>query len=129
MKNLKPFPCIDIHKASLEDGCWVQSPHYCKKRFSEKCLNFYKSIHDKPGPHTCPCGLSCYVKVNNKEKVIYTGIRINSFFDRKKTRYILGQDYSPQFPLSIFEGILYKSNELDLEVQGVLSLKKETDKR
>jgi len=117
MENYFLFPHIVVDKNLLEDGDWISTPVFCRKRFSEKCHIFYKDIYNSPGAHKCPCGLSCYVNIYDGSKIIYTGLRINSFYNRKKTKYILKDDYSPLFTLPVFEKIVKTTNLINKGLQ------------
>ena len=114
MEQLHLFPHILVNDCLLENGDWISAPVFCKKKFSEKCQNFYKSIYNAPGPHACPCGLSCYVNIYDGNKVIYTSVRISSFFNRNKTKHILKKEYSPIFTLPVFENVMKMINRINV---------------
>jgi K+-sensing histidine kinase KdpD len=113
MEEFHLFPYVSLDKYVLKDGEWISAPVFCKKRFSEKCRNFYESIRHSIGCQACPCGLSCYVNMHDGNALIYTCVRIRSFFDRKKTKRIIDQEYSPIFPQPIFENIVRLSNQVN----------------
>lgn len=115
--RLYPFPYVLPPETSITDGLWIKSPTFCSRTQRKNCAEFYKSIANKPGPHTCPHGFSAYVTADSNTVVIYSGIRINSFYDRKKTRLNIKTDYVPQFELSNFEKIIQEVNSVNSILQ------------
>jgi hypothetical protein len=108
--KLFPFPHVIPPETFPKDGIWVKCPTFCTKTKRNRCYEFYSSIVNEPGPHICPCGFSSYVTSDSSNIVIYTGIRINSFYDRNKTKINIKSDYVPQFDLSNFERIIKEIN-------------------
>lgn len=115
--KLFPFPHVIPPNTFLTDGLWVKCPTFCSKTKQYRCAEFYKSIVNKPGPHTCPHGFSSYVTTDSDTVIIYSGIRISSFYDRKKTRINIKTDYVPQFNLSNFERIIQEINSVNYALQ------------
>ena len=69
------------------DGIEIFVPTFCAKNctIGSKCENFYRQIMEKQGIQTCPYGFNAYVFLYNDETVIFSCLRIEGYYDKKKT--------------------------------------------
>ncbi len=65
IKHLSPFPIVDLRNIAVpEDGCFVQTTEFCKRKFKEetKCKAFYTEIAKtaiQQEIKQCPYGFAC----------------------------------------------------------------------
>ena len=88
------LPYIDSTN-EIKDGSYFHLLPFCKKRCtSKKCQEYYKNLREKGmGAYCCPYGLSSYVYISSKGKLIFTGLRIKGVFDKKKAKMAETQEY------------------------------------
>ncbi|MDC5008406.1 ATP-binding protein [Acinetobacter baumannii] len=115
--NSSPFSIWNEDTKTLSDGLFFSVPNFCKSKFnSKKCSNYYASIKDKIGIHTCPYGLNSYNE--SYTNTIFTGIRIKGYYKPCNTP----DDFIPAIPFSYFNNSIQRikkvvlprvSNEVD----------------
>ena len=81
------LPYLD-HTGEIIDGAYIHLLPFCKNHCSkEKCKHHYNSIRELgAGIYCCPYGLSSYVFSSSNGIVIFTGLKIHKFYDKKKAR-------------------------------------------
>lgn len=85
-------------KNELFDGTYIKALSLCKKNCqSNRCQSFYQSLKSecKDGFHTCPFGLSTFVKNVNGKKIIFTSFREENTYTRKNKTFSGDKAYNP----------------------------------
>lgn len=80
------FPRFLSVDKSIYDGALYSQHTFCTRRScnDKKCLEHYLTISQKSGFHVCPYGFTSYVLV--AENIIYSSLKIDGFFDKKRTK-------------------------------------------
>ena len=94
---------------------WACLPPCCNNNKQRRCNEFYRNIDGKHGFHKCPCGLGAYVS-KQFPNMIFTGMRIESVFDRKKTKLMGASDFFPVFPMALIERSLNSTHDLSSQI-------------
>ena len=90
--NLLPM----IYNEEFFDGHYIYALNYCRNNYNQRsCKNYYCSIKNKPGYHTCPFGLVSYV--DEEKMLIYTGFRHKELYKKNLSKTILSVEnkYNP----------------------------------
>ena len=92
------LPCIQ--DSNFVEGSVIQLLPYCRKNCSStKCKGHYVKLGiSAPGFYMCPNGLSSLVCISSKgRRVIYSGIRVKGFYDKRKAHISQSSDniYNP----------------------------------
>lgn len=76
------------------DGIELSVPAFCAKNctLGSRCEDFYRQIINERGIKTCPYGFNAYVFEHNEEVVIFSCLRIENYYDKKKTGPKLKQE-------------------------------------
>lgn len=90
MKKLNELAMVPVYRQGINehtDGIELHVPSFCAKSCTggSKCECFYQSIMAKHGIHVCPYGFNTYVFDANNETVIFSCLRVENYYDKKKT--------------------------------------------
>ena len=107
----------------IKDGTLFQALPFCKSHCTkEKCKSFYENmLKADPGFHCCPYGLSTYIHVTSTGKIIFTGLRIQDFYDKKKARATEPYEYiyNPKIPQEVCVSIATEISDSIIERRKV----------
>jgi len=81
------LPVYKMSDNSIEKGIVIAHPKDCERKLAKgECKIYYKTISNKPGFHTCECGLNSYV-VEGEKSLIFTGFRVRTRFSKSKHKH------------------------------------------
>lgn len=95
------FPRLETPDKVPLNGVLHKTPTFCQNANRQKCAQHYRQIVDSPGVHVCPYGYSTLVTELNGAPLIYSGLRIAGFHNRKKLNRRRTSEYLPKLPLSV----------------------------
>ena len=130
------LPYIDSTNQLVDGTCFHLLP-FCKTHCnSDKCKAHYiKMSEASTGSYCCPHGLTSYVYEGADKKIVFSGIRVKEFYDRKKSKSISAQEcvYNPVIDestcISIAKEIalsLFEKRELEEKLEAIRDLLHET---
>ncbi|PSR04905.1 MAG: hypothetical protein BRD49_05225, partial [Bacteroidetes bacterium SW_10_40_5] len=101
--HLSPFPHVEDKSEVPKDGTAIATPNYCFEADRSTCKEYYESIEDESGFHTCPYGFSSFVDRVNE--LIFTGLRIKKEYDKSllQNRVNDEEEYLPQMPKKVIK--------------------------
>lgn len=110
MKNLNifPFPYKLNYSGELNDGIFIKIPYFClHNKSSIKCRDFYKSIKDIEGFHTCPYGFGLNIVKHGEMKLIFTCLNIEKITDKKLIQKRLNdKDFLPRLSTEYYNSLI-----------------------
>ena len=110
--NLLPM----IYNEEFFDGHYIYALNYCRNNYNQRsCKNYYCSIKNKPGYHTCPFGLVSYV--DEEKMLIYTGFRHKELYKKNLSKTILSVEnkYNPILSSNQIKDLINASNDIIAE--------------
>lgn len=113
-----------INNNEFVEGQLVKAIPRCKTKYcKEACEKFYQRIHNlEDGFYQCPTGYTVLKNTYEESVLIYSGLRVKGFYDKKKVeKFEKTSDYcvlTPDFCLKLVElDIQVKNIENELERQ------------
>lgn len=107
--NSSPYVIWNEDARNLTDGLFFSVPRFCQSKMgSKKCLNYYDSIKNKSGIHTCPYGLNSYNE--SYTNTIFTAIRIKGHYRSCNTP----DDFIPAIPFTYFNKSIQRIKQVVL---------------
>jgi hypothetical protein len=106
MKNLivSPYPYRETIYGEVKNGTFLKAPKYCNRNNNQKCKEFYRTVLKNEGLYQCPYGFATDFFKINKQSVLFTGLNIEKYSDRKKVlKYLNKKDFSPRITIEHYE--------------------------
>lgn len=106
MKTLivSPYPYRETINGEVKNGTFLKAPLHCIRNNNQKCKDFYRKVLKKEGIYQCPYGFATDFFKINKQSVLFTGLNIEKYSDRKKVqKYLNKKDFSPRITIEHYE--------------------------
>src|SRR6266536_117508 len=97
-----PFPLSDGTTFPPSDGFLVKCPTFLKTLSAQPYQKFFAALGDEERLHTDAVGFSVMPLHLHGKKQFIVGVRVEGFYDHKKTKAKIGSDFNPVFPLDAF---------------------------
>jgi hypothetical protein len=112
-----PFPLSDGKSFPPSDGFLIKCPSFLKTLSAQPYQRLFASLGEEERLATDAVGFSVMpIRVDGKTHFI-VGVRVEGFYDPKKTKAKIGFDFNPVFPLDAFIDTLTKFRaSMDAEV-------------
>jgi Histidine kinase-, DNA gyrase B-, and HSP90-like ATPase len=104
-----PFPLSDGTSFPPSDGYLVKCPSFLKTLSAQPYQRLFASLGEEERLYTDPVGFSVMPVHLDGKKHFIVGVRVDGFYDQKKTKAKIGSDFNPVFPLEAFIDTLTRS--------------------
>jgi hypothetical protein len=103
-----PFPLSDGASFPPRDGFLVKCPAFLKTLSPQPYQRLLAALGDEERLSTDAVGFTVMPVFLDGKKCFIVGVRVEGFFDNKKTKSKIGSDFNPVFPLAAFIDTLTK---------------------
>jgi Histidine kinase-, DNA gyrase B-, and HSP90-like ATPase len=100
--NPFPFPLSDGTSFPPRDGFLVKCPSFLKTLSAEPYKRLFTSLGSEERPAIDAVGFTVMPVQLENRKFFIVGVRVEGFYDQKKTKAKIGSDFNPVFPLAAF---------------------------
>jgi hypothetical protein len=100
--NPFPFPLSNGILFPPKDGFLVKCPSFLRTLSAQPYQKLFASLGDEERLCSDPVGFSVMPLNLDGAKYFVAGVRVEGFYDHKKTKGKIGSDFNPVFPLAAF---------------------------
>jgi K+-sensing histidine kinase KdpD len=115
-----PFPVCEENAFPPSDGFIVKCPTFFRTLSAKPFVRFFKSLPEEETLHIDPVGFTVLPLTLGGRRRMVCGVRVEGFYDRKKTKAKIGADFNPVLPLAVFVDTVAKFRSVAVAPQAEL---------
>lgn len=127
--KVHPYPKITDISMAPKDGLVFKAPRFCHKANRNTCARHYADIRNKSGFHVCPYGFSSHVAHKGDMSLIYTGLKVEGYFNHAINRRIKSGEFIPLIQQKVVEENIFELMQLEAITPGSLPIQNDSQQR